>query len=144
MLKLYNEHVLPDSIRNDKLAARQLYTVSLLYSVMLQRRKYGACGWSSSFDLDITDWITSTQYMTSLTCDSSLLAINSAIIKVTDDQFEERALSFALHLPSLNLALSRPVPPQCNVTPRSVRTRVPPAGWLAAYVRHTETLIDLY
>lgn len=116
MLKLYNEHVLPDSIRNDKLAARQLYTVSLLYSVMLQRRKYGACGWSSSFDLDITDWITSTQYMTSLTCDSSLLAINSAIIKVTDDQFEERALSFALHLPSLNLAPFAPCAPpvQCD------------------------------
>jgi hypothetical protein len=111
MLNLYNEHVLPDSIRNDKLAARQLYTVSLLYSVMLQRRKYGACGWSSSFDLDITDWITSTQYMKSLTSDSSLLTINSPIIKVTDDQFEERALLLTLRQASLNLAPFAPCSP---------------------------------
>lgn len=108
MLNLYNEHVLPDSIRNDKLVARQLYTVSLLYSVMLQRRKYGTCGWSSSFYLDITDWITSTQYMKSLTSDSSLLTINSPIIKVTDDKFEERALLLTLRQPSLNLATLAP------------------------------------
>ena len=70
MLNLYNEHVLPDSIRQDKTWARQLYAVSLLYSVMLQRRKYGACGWSTSFDLDFTDWNTCTGYIKNI-CDQA-------------------------------------------------------------------------
>ena len=65
MLRLYSEQVLPEQVRptEDRAWARQVYCLSVCYSIMLQRCRYGATAWSMPFDLDIADWSIAASYL---------------------------------------------------------------------------------
>ncbi len=64
MLKLYEEYVLPEHIKDKSRAwARQLYNLSVCYSIMLQRHNYGSSAWSMPFDLDFSDWVVASSYL---------------------------------------------------------------------------------
>jgi len=71
MLYLFKEHVLPDQIHptEDRAWGRQLYCLSLYYSIMHHRRNYGASAWSSTFHLDTSDWTTCAEYLKSFVFD---------------------------------------------------------------------------
>jgi dynein heavy chain len=58
MLHLYENQVKEQHDRGqwDKLWARQLYCLSVCYTVMKERRSYGTAAWSCPVDLDLRDW----------------------------------------------------------------------------------------
>ena len=49
--------------------ARQVFCLTLFYSIVVSWRRYGSSGWSRPFELDITDWTSSAQYLKSFVFD---------------------------------------------------------------------------